>query len=599
MRALRALPLAAVLAFAAGSAPAQAVRILQEQPLRAERSAAAEARAQLAVGREVELLQMSGGWAQVRAGTLQGWVRAGALDMAGAEVGAASRLDTGRRAAGNTVVTLGVRALPPRATRHALIVGVGIHRADAARPVPALPGVRHDMASALAMAQLLQVPADHVTLLRDDVATRDGVQQALRELERRVQPGDRVFIYWSGHGSRSFDPAEGVCIETLLTYDLSELGHRELGAWIAPLAANADKLLVVFDAGHSGGAGDAAAGGSATTRALPRGLESKFAPGAAICRQPGTLRSRGPDKAFGGLGLGGQDLVLLSSSRPDEMSLGDAASGGLATAALRRCLQGDARDLDGSGAISVEEWLACAQAQVAARLEGALPFDAQHLVATGNRGFVPAWFAGNPAPLVTAPGLTPGPLTVATPAAIATPPLSATPAAAVPLQGVLEQIHAQRDGKRRVEVTLASDTLRIGVDALDFGVTSSHDGHVYIALLGSDGQSLTLLFPNELDGRNRIAAGESMLLPRAAWRIVAGGPKGDDTLLVMVTDGPRDLTALAGGKAGPFARPLTDAAGRARLQWLLGTRAAGGAAGCTGNGCSDAFGSALVTLHER
>lgn len=51
----------------------------------------------------------------------------------------------------------------------------------------------------------------------------------------------------------------------------------------------------------------------------------------------------------------------------------------------------------------------------------------------------------------------------------------------------------------------------------------------------------------------------------------------------MVTDTARDLSALAGAAAGPFTQPLTDAAGRAQLQWLLS---------------SDAFGSALLTVQE-
>ena len=55
---------------------------------------------------------------------------------------------------------------------------------------------------------------DNITLLRDGAPTRDSVQQALSELDSRVQPGDRVFIYLSGYGSRQFDAAEGGCVGT-------------------------------------------------------------------------------------------------------------------------------------------------------------------------------------------------------------------------------------------------------------------------------------------------------------------------------------------------------------------------------------------------
>jgi len=575
------------LALAPLPAAAQPVTALQATLLRAERSASAEPRGQLATGQALELLQLSGGWAQVQVmvpgGALRGWVRAGALDMAGAEAAASSRIDTGRLAAHNTAVPLGVRALPPRATRHALIVGVGQYLADPARPVPALAGVPHDMRSALAMARQLQVPTDNITLLRDGAATRDNVQQALAELATRVQPGDRVFVYWSGHGSRYFDPAEGGCVETLVPHDLKDISNRQFAQWLQPVAGKAEKLMVVYDACHSGGVGAASKPGGATPS---RGLAATWAPKSATaseaaCNQPSNMRTRSFDSAARGLGLDGQDVVHLSSSRPDEVSFDNAATGGLATHALRQCLLGEAKDLDGSGAISMDELAACAQARIDSAMAGQTQLLPHHLVLTGNRGFVPAWFAapaGPPAPSVTAPAVVAAPV----PAASAVAP-------GVPLRQVLAQLHDQRDSKRKVVVVPTRDRLRIGRDALDFAVTASQAGHVYVVMAGSDQQSLVLLFPNALDADNRIAAGQTLLLPREGWRVTAGGPAGDNTLLVMVTDGPRDLSALGGQPAGPFAKALTDAGGRARLQWLLGQHPGSG---------SDAFGSALLKIEE-
>jgi len=68
-------------------------------------------------------------------------------------------------------------------------------------------------------------------------------------------------------------------------------------------------------------------------------------------------------------------------------------------------------------------------------------------------------------------------------------------------------------------------------------------------------------------------------------------------LLVMVTDAPRDLRSLAQEKAGPFMKTLLDAAGRARLQEVLGNGTP--PAGCGQPGtvpCSDAFGAALLRV---
>lgn len=578
----RAFGLALALAGAT-SAPAQTVRTVQDTLLRTERGADAGALAALPANASVTLLQLHGGWAQVQTQGggrgLRGWLRASLLDLHPPDVASASLIETGRRAGGNSTVMLGARSLPPRGNRHALIIGVGSYRVDPARPVAALAGVAHDITSALAMARALQVRDDHITLLRDEAATHDGIAAAIRQLGERVVPGDRVFVYWSGHGSRHFDAAADGCVESLVPHDLVDVTNRQFARWLEPIGTRADKMLVVYDACHAGGI---AAAQGAATRSVAGALQAKSTPGPMTCQTPSNLRTRSLAGAAAALGMSGQDVVHISSSRPDEVSLDDPLGGGLATRALRQCLLGDARDADASGSVSAQELADCAQAKVEQALAGNAQFNPPHFTLSGNRDFVPAWFANAVAPAA---------------AEVAPPPPVAD--ARVPMRRVLEQIHDQRDGKRKVSVSTTSGRLRIGADALGFDVTSSHAGHVYVAMLGSDGQTLYLLFPNRLDAVNTIEAGQTLTLPRANWRITAGGPPGTDKLLVLVADGPRDLSMLRAGRAGLFVQPLTDAQGRAQLQWLLATNARPQTAGeCAAKACSDAFGSALVDIEE-
>ena len=564
------------------SAQAQSVRTVQATPLRDERAVDAGTLVTLEANAAVKLLQLSGGWAQVQtAGTgggRRGWVRASLLDLRPPELAPASQIETGRRAIGANAVTLGARGLPPRSNRHALIIGIGSYRVDPARPVEALAGLEHDMASALLMASALQVPDDRITLLRDEAATHESIAAAVRELGARALPGDRVFVYWSGHGSRYFDAAEGGCVESLVPYDLKDVTNRELARWLKPIGDKADKMLVVYDACHSGGV---AVAGGALSRSVAGALQAKFTPGADACQTPSNLRTRSLSGAAAALGLSGHDVVHVSSSRSDELSLDNPLGGGLATSALRQCLLGDARDADGSGSVSAQELADCAQAKIEQALAGNPQFGPPHITLAGNRDFVPAWFANSVAPVADAAPI---------------PPPATAPA---PLSRVLEQIHEQRDSKRSVNVIATPTRLRIGAEALGFSVTSSHAGQVYVAMLGSDGQTLTLLFPNALDTGNTVRAGEALSLPRGRWQLTAAGPPGTNKLLVLVADGARDLPALRARQAGPFVQPLTDAQGRAQLQWLLGTQARQGAAGaCAGSACSDAFGSALIDVEE-
>ncbi len=167
------------------------------------------------------------------------------------------------------------------------------------------------------------------------------------------------------------------------------------------------------------------------------------------------------------------------------------------------------------------------------------------------------------------------------------------PPAAVASLATLKEIEQQSTPRRDLKVRLNRPELRIGRDPLELTLTSSHDGHVYLILLGSDRKSFYVLFPNELDQDNRIAARKPMHLPRPDWALKANGPPGVNHLLVMVTDSPRDLQTLKPAQASsttPFTFTLTDLPGRAALLDMMIGR------GITGR--SESFGARLVSVRE-
>ena len=157
----------------------------------------------------------------------------------------------------------------------------------------------------------------------------------------------------------------------------------------------------------------------------------------------------------------------------------------------------------------------------------------------------------------------------------------------------LKDIEQQRNPKRVVNVTLSKHTLKIGKDELDFKVTSSHDGYVYLVMLGSDAKSFYILFPNGLDGDNRISAGKPLRLPKPDWAVKAAGPAGTDHLLVMVSDSPRKLDGLTLAEPTatvPFTYALNTLGGRSALiDFLTGSGI---------DGKSESFGAKLLSLKE-
>lgn len=498
----------------------------------------------------------------------------------------------------------------PRAARHALIVAIG----DYMNPnIPPLLGVGHDVDSATKMATAMQIPAANIRVLRDHDATAARIEQEIAELNSRTRPGDRVFFYYSGHGTRYYSslPADQGCVEALLPADSAPLTNARLATLMKPISDKVDKLMVFYDACHSGGIVGKPLG---VTRSLttPKGkLTPKFTPGGAIdaCSKPTNIRTRSLGNETAKAGTLAQNIVLISSSRPDEVSFDDEDAGGVATQAWRDCMLHDAQDLDQSGAISINEISACAQVRIDARFKGNAQFGAQHMIIGGNAGFVPGWLTSAAAATAPAAVAATSAATPATPpAVVAVAAASATPATVQAAPGAaLADILAQSDPRRQVTVNAPTRMLKIGKDALDLSVTSSHAGYVYVVMLGSDKKSYYMLFPNDRDGENYIKAGDSMKLPRPNWRITAQGPAGTDRMLVVVSATPRDLTQLGNNKAGPFTYNLTDAGGRARLQWLLGTSVGLSSPECqpgaardatTAERCSDAFGAVITEFHE-
>ena len=622
------------LGLSASLAWAQNASVTRAAELRADKLASSSVLAPVAQGASVRVVSVEGGWVLVEmpaaTGRVSGWIRASALNMqAGAS--AVAGLSSGREASGNTALTLGVRSIPqmtPRINRHALIIGVGQY-GDAS--VPPLPGTKLDRVSATQMAQAMQVPDSNIQYLQDEQATGENIRAALQSLTARVQDGDRVFIHYSGHGTRYNDPQVGGCVEALLPYDGMSKGtisNREVASLLSGITQKTDKLFVMYDACHSGGL--VAPSTAARTRGIANvndegALRPKFAGISEECGRPVNIKTRGLVSEQVSRGAVPQDIIHLSAARDNEISFDDEHKGGLATQYMRDCMLRDAKDLDGSGAINIDEIRQCAQDKINRRMQNDNNFKPHNLVLSGNPNFVPAWFSQGGAPATNvmtalAPAdkpATPNAATasvaapIAQPAAPAQPPVvTAQPSAAPAAQAqsgekALLQMFDQRNAKRKVTVTLAKPDLVIGKDALEFSVQSDRAGYVYAALAGSDGKALYMLFPNDLDQNNRIEAGQTLKLPQGNWRIKSSGPAGTNHLLVMVADAPRDLTALGGRKSGPFLTSLNDAAGRAQLGALMTTsklvssQVCLSAAAAKNNPlCSDAYGASLVQVRE-
>ena len=96
-----------------------------------------------------------------------------------------------------------------KAEYHALLIGIGKYMhlgADAQ-----LEGPRHDVeAIRELLARDYGFKQRNIITLIDGEASRSNILKAIAELAERTRPGDRIFIYFSGHGTSARDRASSL-----------------------------------------------------------------------------------------------------------------------------------------------------------------------------------------------------------------------------------------------------------------------------------------------------------------------------------------------------------------------------------------------------
>ena len=494
----------------------------------------------------------------------------------------------------------------PSSNRSALIIGVGEYGYSGVTP---LVGVKHDMVSAAKIATAMGIPESNVKYLRNSQATKTNILEALKQLGDTSGEGSRTFVYFSGHGTRQ--SAGNECVEGLLTYEGSTISNQEFAGATQKIAKTSDKFITLVDACHSEGVVPP------KTRALIKDqLTPKFymksSTAADACSVISNYKTRSLLPEVTKLGALKENFVQVSSSRPDEVSFDEPDKGGLATQGIRDCLLSQAKDTNQSGAVTLEEVQQCAQRFVDGRLKNVPGIKPHHITVTGNRNLIPVQRPPTVVAVATPPVAPPKPVVapptpqviVAAPAPAPQPPVtSATPIALpvpekIPPQepllaslATLKDIEQQRNPKRMVDVKVSKPVMKIGKDSLDLSIKSSHDGYIYMILLGSDAKSFYVLYPNGLDKNNSIKAGQTVRIPKPDWEVKAAGPEGTNNLLVMVSDSPRKLNTLTMAEptaAEPFTYALNDLGGRSALINFL----------TSSDGKSESFGAKLVAIKE-
>ena len=399
-----------------------------------------------------------------------------------------------------------------RATDRALIMTISNYEG-----VPALPGVRIDADNAKKILSGIGFGTDDLRIVDEKQLTLDGMRQVLAKLAKDTQEGDRVFVYFSGHGTSY--AAGSRCEQALVTRDLKALAARDLLHYFTALRDSTARVIVILDSCFSGGVAQAVDEPGRVARAISLRTPkyAKIADTSTDCATPVNVTAaelQAMRSTKGAVNLD-RNYVVVAAARDNEVAFDDGAKGGVATSAIVQCLTDPAADTDHSGSVSFGELAGCAQAKINESNPGSDTLR-QHIVVSGNDG-MPVAAAEADADAPTSPLAT--------------------------LQDMLQAADARFD----VQAAPTAKVLRIKKrEGFKLKITSARDGYVYVLYVGSDQHEFLKLYPSPAAEPNHVRAGVPFAIDRV-WH--SEGPAGIDHLLVLVTPQPRDFSTVFGQQA--------------------------------------------------
>ena len=149
--------------------------------------------------------------------------------------------------------------------KHALLIAIQEYQGDDPL-LPSLAGAVNDLqiVGKMLRTQFGFRPPEDFSILMDEEATHSGIEQAFQQLINKVQPGDFVYIHYSGHGSQTRDlngDERSGKDQTWVPYgartgqyegkDDYDILDDELDVWLSALYDKTSQVVFVSDSCHS------------------------------------------------------------------------------------------------------------------------------------------------------------------------------------------------------------------------------------------------------------------------------------------------------------------------------------------------------------
>ncbi len=445
---------------------------------------------------------------------------------------------------------LGALSSPAQAGQKALLIGIGAYQ-----HIRPLVGPPRDL---VRMENFLKdhmgYRTDEIAVLKDSQATRKNMLRTMNNwLVRSTKPGDRVFIYYSGHGSQlpddNNDEKDGLD-ETLSPINTTKEGGNqitddEFGAILAKISDR--ELTVIIDSCHSGTISRGVAEETASTsedqaRTFIPDLSTRGA-GPSTAQ----VKANRGEKSF----AQAESKVRIWSAASANQFSWDTLNGGVFTRNFINGVGKKAADKNKNGVVTHAELIAylrdeasdycktnprCKQLGFTPTLES----HPSHL----SRAIVPV--AANPesgGSTETVAESKPEPTASTEDAPTTKPEVTASSAAAT-----AEVLVQSNDADVVIELEPGGRTLHLGQE-FRISVTAKRPGSLILLDINSKGD-VTQLIPNDImiqNGHDReLKPGHRITIPDDyyGFAFAAGEPLGKGKLLAIVTEDKVDVEHL-------------------------------------------------------
>jgi hypothetical protein len=256
------------------------------------------------------------------------------------------------------------------------------------RPASSLPGTKVDAQNASKVASIFgfNLSSNNTTYLINAQASKEAIFKELDNIAQKVSSNDKVFIYYSGHGSSGY--YKDKCESSLYPDDGKDIYTTELNTLLKQKYKKPNAVVVFLDACHSGDFPTSITSKSRTMAKRSSTLKPKvFAKtGAGQCKPS----HNNPDsitymyksvRSIGNEEMLKNNLLIISASRDSEVSWDNPEMGGVATNAILECSTTNNQS-NPHDKIAIQELIGCAQQKIDNKFS-IDPTKIQHIVFDG------------------------------------------------------------------------------------------------------------------------------------------------------------------------------------------------------------------------